>query len=252
MSDKVDFLIGGVQKGGTTALHEHLKRDFSVSLASVKEAHFFDDEAVCWDKPDYTAYHALFEPEDNRPRGEATPIYIYWPKALKRIAAYNPAMRLIFVFRHPIERAWSHWRMERGRDYDDAPFSWAIRAGRSRVVDNPETPGAHRVFSYVERGFYGAQLAHALSLFPSEQILALTSDALQVNPKATMTRVADHLKLRAPSGPISSLRANVGEEGVDGSRMNEEDRAYLAELYRADLVQFSALSGLDVAHWMAS
>ena len=56
-------------------------------------------------KPDYAPLHAAFPATDARPRGEATPIYVYWPGCLERIAAYDPAMKLVLLFRDPIERA---------------------------------------------------------------------------------------------------------------------------------------------------
>jgi hypothetical protein len=250
MDRRVDFLIGGVQKGGTTALYEYLKRDLPVSLAKVKEAHFFDDEVVSWSDPNYGIYHNLFDAGDARPRGEVTPIYLYWPNALERIAAYNPDVRLIFIFRDPIQRAWSHWRMETQRGFDDAPFSWAIRQGRQRVLDDPDTPGFHRVFSYVERGFYGAQLARALSIFPAEQILNLRSEDLDEKPTETMRLIAHHLGLRHGYDEIAPLRANVGvRTGIEPS-ISGADKVLLSELYKSDLRAFAELSGLDVSQWL--
>src|SRR5215213_9890075 len=93
----VSFLIAGVQKAGTTALFDYLGDYADVALSTVKEVHFFDDEAQDWASPDYRAYHALFDDPAGRPCGEATPIYCYWPASLERIAAYNPAMKLILV-----------------------------------------------------------------------------------------------------------------------------------------------------------
>src|SRR4051812_28315114 len=111
----VSFLVAGVQKGGTTALFDYLSELPELELPAVKEAHFFDDEQnVDWVAPDYARYHALFS-NPGRTWGEATPIYIYWPNALERIRAYNPAMKLILLFRDPIARAWSQWKMEYAR-----------------------------------------------------------------------------------------------------------------------------------------
>ena len=177
MSDeaRISFLVAGVQKGGTTALFHYLDDLPGVQMAPAKEVHFFDDETgVDWARPDYARLHAAFPGADGRPRGEATPIYVYWPNCLERIARYNPAMRLILLFRDPVERAWSQWKMEYARGWETEPFAWCVRQGRARV-DSPEAPGFHRVFSYVERGFYGAQLARVFQLFPREQVLALRS-----------------------------------------------------------------------------
>ena len=46
---RVEFLIAGVQKGGTTALFDYLVEHPSLDLPAIKEAHFFDDErGVDW------------------------------------------------------------------------------------------------------------------------------------------------------------------------------------------------------------
>jgi hypothetical protein len=94
--------------------------------------------------------------------------------SLERIAAYNPRMRLILIFRDPIERAWSHWKMEYARGAETESFAWSIRDGRSRVDAGSVRAGLHRVYSYVERGFYGAQVERLLALFPREQVLFLS------------------------------------------------------------------------------
>ena len=77
---RVQFLIAGVQKGGTTALADYLRQHPQL------HSHFQDAPAGClW--------------------GEATPIYSYWWPAMARIWAYNPAMQLILCLRNPIETA---------------------------------------------------------------------------------------------------------------------------------------------------
>ena len=112
----VNFVVVGVQKAGTTALFDYLQDDPAYGLPDVKEVHFFDDETIDWSAPDYGPYHARFDWSDpTLIRGEATPIYIYWPRSLERLAAYNPAAKIILMLRDPVERAWSHWRMETSR-----------------------------------------------------------------------------------------------------------------------------------------
>ena len=244
MNGRVRFLIAGVQKGGTTALDEHLRAHPALQMASVKEAHIFDDESIDWDAPDYGAYHRLFTAPE-RLWGEATPIYVYWPPSLERIRRYDPAMRLILLFRDPAERAWSHWKMERDRGWDDRPFGWCIREGRARLAD-ADPPGAHRVYSYVERGFYGAQLERVLQLFPREQLLLLRSEDLKQQPDATLRQVTDFLDVAPLPDLDEARRANVA---ADPSAIDPEDAAYLRGIYREDLQRFAELSGLDVSGW---
>lgn len=246
---KVDFLVAGVQKGGTSALFEYLRDLPGIQMPTIKEAHFFDEEqAIDWSDPDYSAYHALFA-EDDRLRGEATPIYLYWPNALERIARYHPAMKIVLLFRDPIERAWSHWKMEYAKRKETEPFAWCIHEGRERVTaGDPTSPGHHRVFSYVERGLYGAQLERLFALFPREQCLLLRSEDLRNEPQATVGRVCRFLGVQPP--PSTAPRTvHAGREIAYPSRLEPGDRALLAELYRQDIARFEVLSGLPVDLW---
>jgi hypothetical protein len=246
---RVAFLVAGIQKGGTSALFEYLRALPSIQMPAIKEAHFFDDErTVDWATPDYALYHALFS-DDGRLRGEATPIYIYWPNSLERIARYNPAMKFILLFRDPIERAWSHWKMEYAKRKEREPFAWCIREGRARLADgDPAAPGYHRVFSYVERGFYGRQVERLFSLFPREQCLILRSEDLNMDPDGTLGRVCTFLGVPPVRG-IAARTVHPARDLPYPSELTEEDRALLAGLYRPDLARFEHLTGLDISFW---
>lgn len=249
---KVDFLIAGVQKGGTSALFEYLRAMPGLQLPELKEAHFFDDEeGVDWAGPDYRRYHELFV-EDGRRWGEATPIYLYWPNALERIAAYNPGMRLILLFRDPIERAWSHWKMEYAKGKETEPFHWCIREGRRRLdPGDPAAPGHHRVHSYVERGFYGRQVAHLLGLFPREQCLFLRSEALRVAPRSVLEQISDFLGEPPPPAFMPRI-VHPARDHDYGSRLEPADAALLADLYASDMKLFSDLTRIDPGPWTRS
>lgn len=248
MDPKISFLVAGVQKGGTTALFDYLAEHPSLSLPAIKEAHFFDDEiGIDWQDPDYSGYHALFDAESTnvpaRLRGEATPIYVYWPGSLERIAAYNPAMRLILIFRDPIERAWSHWKMEYARGAEIRPFAWCIREGRKRVADNPDTPGFHREYSYVERGFYGEQVQRVLRLFPREQVLFLRSEDLRAEPARILCKVCDFLN--APRFThVAQKQSHVSKDIDYGELINQTDRSYLRELFSQDQNMFKDMTSI--------
>jgi hypothetical protein len=240
--DRVAFIIAGVQKGGTTALFDYLGDEPGVSLSRMKEVHFFDDEAQGWAQPDYAAYHANFAPFDGRPRGEATPIYLYWPNSLERIAAYNPAIKLIVMLRDPVARAWSHWKMEYARGVETRPFAWCIREGRQRLFEG-EPWGFDREISYVERGFYGEQMARLLRLFPRDQMLVLRAEDLRAGPASTLARVRGFLGL-AKSGEPAPREANVGREMDYGAELTAADVTHLRGVYARDLERLADLTGV--------
>jgi hypothetical protein len=241
-SARVSFLIVGAQKAGTSALVEYLREVPALQLPAIKEAHFFDEEErIDWAAPDYAAYHAMFE-EDGRLWGEATPIYLYWPPALARIRAYNPACKLILILRDPVERAWSHWQMEYAKGKETEPFAWCIREGRARMAGAEPWPGFHRVQSYVERGFYGRQLARLLALFPREQLLILESRALAADPDAVIARICAFLGIAPPQHSLVPRRVREAPDRAYPSALTADDIAYLDNLYAADLARLRALA----------
>ena len=244
MKPRIDFIIAGAQKAGTTALFDYLGDHPKIGLSDVKEVHFFDDEAQDWSAPDYGAYHAHFDLA-NRDRvwGEATPIYLYWKDSLARIRAYNPAIRLIVLLRDPVARAFSHWKMEFARGAEVQPFDWCVRAGRQRLFA-AEPWGFHREFSYVERGYYGAQIEHLLSLFPADQLLILRAEDLEARPGSVLETVSAFLGVEAPP-QIQARRVHVGQDIAYPSRLTPADEALLRRLYAADMARLKALTGIS-------
>jgi len=244
---RVGFLVAGAQKAGTTALFDYLAELPGLELPAVKEAHFFDDEErVDWSAPDYAPYHALFG-DPARLWGEATPIYLYWPNALERIRVYNPAIKLILLFSDPIERAWSHWKMEYARGKETEPFGWCIREGRARMADAGPYPGFHRVFSYVERGYYGRQLARVMRLFPRDQLLLIGSDDLRREPTATIRKVCEFLNIAAPAGDIAPKISRPAADIDYPATLSAEDVAFLQRQFADEMLRFRALAGKDAA-----
>jgi len=241
-SPPVDFVIAGVQKGGTTALFDYLGDYADIALPTFKELHFFDDDRRDWSQPDYADYHARFPPADGRPRGEATPIYTYWPNSLERIAAYNPAMKLIMVLRDPAQRAWSHWRMEFARGVETHPFAWCIRQGRQRLFD-AEPWGHHREYSYVERGFYGEQFERLYGLFPRSQVLVMTSGQLRGDHGAALAEVRRFLGL-GPAPTPGSREVHVGREMDYPSELTAADIDHLRQVYAVDAERLATLTGV--------
>ena len=236
----VNFVIAGAQKAGTTALFEYLTEFDDLCLSRVKEAHFFDDETRDWEQPDYADYHAMFDAPGGRPCGEATPIYLYWPRALERICAYNPAMRIIVILRDPVERAWSHWRMEYARGAETAPFAWCIRRGRMRLFA-AEPWGWHREFSYVERGFYGEQLDRLFGLFPHEQVLILQAEDLRADPGRVIDAVRAFLGLATALRRPEPRTVHAGREMDYGAELTAEDVGLLRRVYARDQARLADL-----------
>ncbi|MCB1131035.1 MAG: sulfotransferase [Verrucomicrobiae bacterium] len=241
----VGFLVAGTQKGGTTALHMWLKKHRQVMMAKRKEVHFFDNEKHDWKSRNYDPYHAYFKPN---PRGklvgEATPIYMYWNGAVRRIFEYNPEMKFVISLRDPVARAYSHWNMERDMKKEKLPFWEALQAEERRA--RKASPLQTRAFSYLDRGFYARQLTDLWKIFPREQTLVIRSSELMGEPAATLGKVTTFLGIR----PFENVEKEVFHARPYVSRISEREREFLKERLAPDIRQLEKLLGWDCSDWL--
>lgn len=202
---RVRFLIGGVQKGGTTALAQCLSQHPQVLLPNGKEAHVFDapDFDEDWDRAQIDRRYAPHYAEDVAGRlvGDATPIYCLHERFVQRIARYNPQMRWLLLLRDPMERAISQYHMEYERGDEHWPLLPALLLERWRLrghLDDfsPDSPLRHH--SYRLRGDYARQLDTLYRHFDRSLVLVLRSDEFRDAPQAVLERVYAHLGLAGP------------------------------------------------------
>lgn len=243
----VEVVIGGVQKCGTTALHNYLVRHPNIFSGFKKELHFFDNVSIDWRRPDYSLLSAMFpEQHEGQMRLDASPSYIYLPYCLERLKGFNPQVRLIFIFRDPIQRAWSHWAQRTLKGRETLSFDEAILVESKRLASYCDGDIGYKEYAYLDRGYYGHQLARALSVFPAEQILCLRSEDLSEDPVRVLSRVATHLGI-ASFPEVTPIWANQGPGNP--LQMTSETRSFIRAALREDNMRFAELSGLDIKHW---
>jgi len=243
---KVGFLVAGAQKSGTSALDAYLREHPELCLPARKEVHFFDsDKLFANGAADYAPYHEQFIPEPHhRLIGEVTPSYLYWPTAAERIAAYNPAMKLIVVLRNPITRAYSHWNMSRQANREPLSFVEALRAERDRLRNLP--PLVAKRFSYADRGFYATQLRRLWQHFPREQTVAFKTEDLLQAPETVLRRIAAFLAI-APFPAVA--RKTIHARDYEAT-MNEAEKSYLKALFEPEIRELERLLGWDCSSWL--
>ena len=239
----VDFFIVGAQKSGTTALYRAMTNVHGLNMSAIKEPHFFDNEGLDWNSPNYAELHRHFVPGSvGGLRGEATPIYAYWPNSIERIRAYNPCARIILLLKHPVYRAFSHWHHEVRRQAEELEFDVAVSLeGRRRVSESPG--GVHRIHSYVERGFYSRQIHRIHSHFAESQVLLLTTDELWSSPNEVGRKLSDFLKVDVTLD-LPSAQSLPGRPPMD-----ESARRLLFDVFDEELAALEVLGLTGSEQW---
>ena len=180
----VDFMIVGTQKSGTTALSHFLSQHPEIAMAP-REGHVFDspDYSRDWTPEEIDSrYSRRFERASGETVcGESTPNYLFLPDIPVELRRYNPDLKVIALLRDPVERALSHYTMERSRGKEHRPLWLALLAEPLRLRRCPDPRGlesAARRHSYRSRGLYSVQLRNVFRAFSRDQVLVVESDDL--------------------------------------------------------------------------
>ena len=234
------FLVIGAQRSGTTSLNDYLAEHPAVLSAAVKEVQYFHRYYEKGDRWYRARFPLATRGAFVRRRagaipavGETSPDYLFDPRVPARVHAFDPHMKLIVLLRDPVERAFSHWRMERRRGREPLSFEEALDREESELQSELKLlletagyrDGPFRT-SYVARGRYAEQLERWLQLFSHEQLLVLLTAELSARPDEAMTRVARFLDIPDWRPESHRLRGAQGE-----AAMAPETRERLARTF---------------------
>jgi hypothetical protein len=241
--ERLDFILAGAQKSGTTALRYFLSKHPDITMGDQQEMHFFDEEEIFSRPVDYELLHRHFRPvPPSTIAGECTPIYIYWKSATERIWKYNPKIKLLIILRNPVDRAFAHWNMQRFKGREPLDFLDAVKEEKNRVLE--AAPWQLRRFSYVDRGFYAEQLERVFRFFPREQVKIIKFEEFQNKKLETLGAIFRFLGVE----PVSSLDKDRNivpyEREITG-----EERKYLYSSFADNIAGLEQMLGWDCSDW---
>ena len=216
---KVDFLIIGAQKAGTTSLYRYISQHYDVYFSEVKEVNYFVLNHLYEKGESY--YHSYFRGYRNQKTvGSAYVHMLPCHRSAARVKAYNPRMKLVVMLREPVERAWSAYQyaLRNGWESPGHRFPDCIQ------LEGPRLTKEQYDLVYFYNGLYHLHLQHWLSNFPREQVLLIRLSDLQTEPAKTLAAVFNFLGL----DPIS----------IDTSaRFNEASNVFSTGLQKAMLTK---------------
>jgi len=241
---RLDFVLAGAQKSGTTALHYFLSRHPKITMGDQQEIHFFDNDALFLSGIGYEELHKHYPPlGPSTLAGDCTPSYIYHEPAAERIWKYNPKTRLLILLRNPVERAFAHWNMQRFRRREPLDFFDAVREEKARIAGAPS--GEARRFAYVDRGFYAQQLQRLFKFFPRDQVKTVKFEDFKEKQRETLASIFSFLGLE----PLRSVRSRDRNIVPYERAMNWEEKVFLYSLFEKDIAKLEQLLGWDCSDW---
>jgi hypothetical protein len=213
---KLDFLIIGAAKTGTTSLFQYLRGHPEIHMPPEKEAPFFSHNfewARGWD----WYMDAVFgDAPADRMWGKVTPWYMsgapirraidpppdYGDELTEgelervvpeRIRSKAPDVKLIAVLRDPVARCISGYRMVVKKDAEIRSFAEAVEELLRPDVLQDARRDPRDEKSHVVRGEYGRILTGYFDVFPHEQIKVVFSDELENEPERVVREIFEFI-----------------------------------------------------------
>ena len=171
-----DFMVGGVRKCGTTSLVDALRTHPRLFIPARKELAFYD--RADWESMLDWYAEQFAEAAPDQLVGEATPHYLDSAEACRRIHQTQPAVKLVFLLRNPVERAQSHYwaRVRFGRE--ERSLLEVLQSETASLDADPQADSGYLVVP----GLYGRNLRRYLDRFGPEQIRVILLEDLRRDP----------------------------------------------------------------------
>jgi len=253
-----NFLIIGAAKCGTSSLYEYLMQHPCIGKSLTKQIHFFDryyDKKLSWYKVCFPFVWEKFYIERILQKkfatGEATPHYMTHPLAPKRAFEVIPSAKIIVMLRNPIDRAYSHYQMERANNNEELSFEESIEQENSRIagefkkmLNNENNLGINYPHhAYIKSSEYLDQIKRWMEYYPKEQFLFVKSEEFNNNPSKVYNQVLDFLEL-----PPHELPEYKKIRQRNYQNMNLDTQKKLAEYFKPFNEKLYLFLGINF-HW---
>jgi hypothetical protein len=261
-----DFLCVGAQKGGTSWLYQQLESHPDFWMPPIKELHYFDKVSRTKAAPphprdgrdlcfmegirslsgqshiDLENYARLFEPKGSLLSGDISPTYsMLNDEIIERIVSYFPNLRVIFLARDPIDRAWSQ-------------LSMGVRLGMispfdvtdiEEVIQNLLNPGV------LSLSHPSKIVARWKRYVRPDRFRIYFFDDLERNP-TELRRSILHFLGSDPEKPSGRLRADYNSDaGRKKLRLTDKVRAHVAQFFKDELRACATELGGRAKEWPA-
>jgi len=192
MKGKVNLLIIGTQKAGTTSLYYYLKQHPSIYFSEVKEVNYFAIDEFY--KRGVKYYHSFFP--NHKKQEIIASAYVHMlpnPKCAERVKEYNPDMKFIVMLRDPIKRAISAYKyaIQNHWEKEDVSFTKAFELESERL--NSENPNYDITYFY--DGLYYKHLSNWMNHFPKKNFIIIRDTDLKNNPEQVLSSIFEFLNI---------------------------------------------------------
>lgn len=207
MDKKIDVMIVGAQKAGTTSLLKYLSEHPQCVGHPQKEFAYFTDDKEFEQGIDI-AFKKYFSHKDSNKSEKVIAknagLYTY-QKGLERLKANSPNCEIIILLRNPVERTYSSYLME--KNYGSVKFDFSELPDLiKKHQDNDESWGFNFFINY---GLYAQHLTNIYRHFPKEQVTVILYRDFKKDSLKECKNIFDKIGVNTDFSPNVEMKYNV-------------------------------------------
>ena len=193
-----NFIVVGAAKSGTTLVHKFFLNHPDVSVLPSNEIYYHSPKVENkgpYDKPiqplfSQNQYIDFFHNNKSSCVGEVATDYLYHYKYSGQsiLSTLTPSVKIIIILRHPVQRAFSHYRHMVTNRHEPLPLFAAIEAEEDRKRE-----GWRWAYRYTDVSRYRKQVLYYQERF--QEVLILSFDELNDNPSVFFKKVCSFLQI---------------------------------------------------------
>ena len=248
---KIDFIVIGASRSGTTWLHDNIIYHPEVYLPKkVNEPTFF---TKFYDLG-FEYYKNLFDTVKNEKAiGEITPDYLYSVNAAKRIKKHFPNVKLIVILRNPWERLYSMYWMLRGQKlngFDKISFKESYQNNQeflekgkyikhiNELKQNPELL-LKNIFKFigVDDSFQAPFIKTKIN---SSKFQGINGRSILL---LFLWKISQKFKFKKIAFKIENLNSNIQ------NNISKDDKKQLIEYYKDSNLELQKIITFDISKW---
>jgi hypothetical protein len=228
-----NFIIIGTVRSGSTSLYYNICEHPSILSADYDEIGFFDSNyqlGINWYRSMFPTQKKMAELKEKTGfaiTGEDTPFYFWKKEAAKRVLEDLPDVKIIAIFRNPIDRAYSNYNLGVRANTENLTFEDAIDEEIRFLEEHTFRESIDRKRSYITKGIYEKQISLWFEIFSKEQIHILSTEDMKNNPQDTLRKIFQFLEI-----PEYTIKNPQNQKLGKYEKMNEQTRKRLFNFYK--------------------
>lgn len=209
---KPNLFVVGAPKSGTTALFYILNQHKDVFFPNPKELNFFQGKTGIEYSKHYNdikfasvkEYEQFFVGRNEKIIGDGSVSYLADSESPELIAKYNPDAKIIICVRNPVDRAFSHYLMDKALGLTKEDFG--------KIIMSDDSALKAFKYQYLKNGLFYENLQRWINHFGSENILTIKIQ--EIKTSEGIHKIFDFLGIE--SIEIQNLEANPYKEYRNG------------------------------------